>query len=339
MSSAAELLQEEQPELELDLDRTIFRHPKGPEHPYLMIAKETIRDSGISLAARGLLAFMLSQPDDWDFNVRHLATNAGVNKDTVAKILRELMDAGYVSRQACRVLGKYRTRYLVYEHPTLREIPGAQAESPVRKSRTGGSPVRKSRTGGSPVRIHLSGDTGPVNTCPVEPDILNTLETKDRETEEEPPASPTVKEPAQDGHLPDHMQLATAWYKALAKRTCRLIKPSGEDFLAAQKAVERADLETLLGLIEPYFAGDWWFTKHKATKKPTYSFGVFLKRFPEMLAAEPTKGPAPPRGERKCPACGRAMYFGTGRFCVCDCKKAWEIGDDGELEDVSREGS
>jgi len=33
------------------------------------------------------------------------------------------------------------------------------------------------------------------------------------------------------------------------------------------------------------------------------------------------------------------MYFGTGRFCVCDCKKAWEIGDDGELEDVSREGS
>lgn len=329
MSSAAELLQEEQPELELDLDRTIFRHPKGPEHPYLMIAKETIRDSSISLAARGLLAFMLSQPDDWDFNVRHLATNAGVNKDTVAKILRELMDAGYVSRQACRVLGKYRTRYLVYEHPTSRMAPVAPAESP----------VRKSRTGGSPVRIHLSGDTGPVNTCPVEPDILNTPETEDRETEGEPRALPTAKEPATDGHLPDHMQLAVAWYKALAKRTGRLIKPAGEDFLAAQKAVERADVTTLLWLVEPYFTGDWWFTKHKATRKPTYSFAGFLKRFPEMLEAAPAKGTGPPRGERKCPACGRTMYFGTGRFCICDCKKAWEIGDGGELEDVSREES
>ena len=89
----------EQPDLSgLDIERTIFRVPRTKDHPYLMVAKAAIRDRRVSLAARALLMVMLSQPDDWQFNVRHLAREVGCGRTMVAQLLRELIDAGYVRR-------------------------------------------------------------------------------------------------------------------------------------------------------------------------------------------------------------------------------------------------
>lgn len=165
----------------------------------------------------------------------------------------------------------------------------------------------------------------------------NDSSTKDSSTRTED-ARAYTREDGELDHLPPHMRLAVAWYKRLAKKTGKLIAPAGEDFLAAQKACERTTLETLMAAIDPYFAKDYWFTRDRTTKKPTYSFRGFLAHFPEVLAsAEIEKPKGPPSGERACPACGKTLSFGTGRFVVCRCGKAWEIDDAGELEDVSRE--
>ena len=317
--SDAERSRDEQQCLEgLEDDRTIFRRPKDREHPYVMVAKAVVFDNRVSHAARCVLIAMLSMPDDWNFNVRHLADVLDTSKSSIARWIQELTEAGYVVRdQNRRRGGEFSSaRYLVFEHPT-------PPDSTVSQNTVHGPTVH----GGTG-----HGEMGHTDT----PDP----ETKDKETEEEPPP-PSVSAPEperQEARLPEHMQLAAAWYREFAKRTARTIMPSGEDFVAAKAAIGRSDLATLTKLITPYFTGDWWFTKNKATKKSTYSFAAFLKHFPEMLEAAPAKGPAPPRVERRCQACNQVLTFGTGRFTRCRCGKAWEIGDGGELEDVSREG-
>lgn len=317
MSSAVDLSADEQQCLAgLEDDRTIFRHPKDREHPYVMVAKAAVFDNRVSPTARCLLVAMLCMPDDWDFNVRHLADLLATSKSSIARWIQELMDAGYVVRDQSRRRGQFsKARYLVFERPT----------APV--STVSQNTVTVKTVHGETVH----GEMGHTDTPDPETEYRQTdLTARDHTPAEEKP---------DDNHLPPHMQLAVTWYKRLAKKTGKLIAPSGDDFLAAQKAVDRADPPTLLALIEPYFAGDWWFTKHKVTKRPTYAFKSFLAHFTEMLEAAPAKGTGPPRGERRCPACNQVLLFGTGRFTRCRCGKAWEIGDDGELEDVSREGA
>jgi hypothetical protein len=141
----------------------------------------------------------------------------------------------------------------------------------------------------------------------------------------------------QTGHLPPHMALAVSWYKRLATKTTKLIRPSGEDFIAAQKALERVDAETVLSAIEPYFAQDWWFTKDRQTKKATYSFKSFLAQFPTILGATNAgKSPAG-RAPRRCPKCQADLTFGTAKFTTCRCGRALEIDDAGALQDVTEE--
>lgn len=306
----------------LEDERTIFRHPKDREHPYVMVAKATVMDTRVSPAARCLLVVMLCMPDDWDFNIRHLAGKFGANKDTIAVLLRELLEAGYVVRQQTRRKGRFScARYMVFEHPTV----------------SGNTVSEDTGHGGTVSGETVSGAFGHTDTPDPETEDGEETDTacaREASAGQGPP-SPEAK--PSDDHLPSHMQLATAWYRRLAKKTGKLIAPAGEDYLAAQKACERTTLETLMAVIDPYFAGEFWFTRDRTRKKATYSFGSFLAHFPEILAAAPANGPGPPRKERLCPACNQVLVFGTGRFTRCRCGKAWEIDDAGELQEVNRE--
>ncbi len=63
---------------------------------YVTISNDALRDDRISLAARGLLAYMLTMSDGWTFTVNALSQALGVNRCTIIKYINELSTAGYI---------------------------------------------------------------------------------------------------------------------------------------------------------------------------------------------------------------------------------------------------
>ena len=77
----------------------IYKAPHDKAHPYVMIQRETLYDANLTLKAKGLLCFILSKPDDWQVYVRSIADEIKEDKNTVARILNELIAEGYCLRQ------------------------------------------------------------------------------------------------------------------------------------------------------------------------------------------------------------------------------------------------
>ena len=70
---------------------------------FTVIYNEVAQHKSMSMEARGLLLFMLSLPDDWDFHKSWLQDQClGWGRDKLAKILKELEVCGYLIRTARR---------------------------------------------------------------------------------------------------------------------------------------------------------------------------------------------------------------------------------------------
>lgn len=69
-----------------------------PDHGYTILQNELLRDTRLSWKARGLLAYLLSQPPGWHTWLEHLATQAPDGRDSVRAGLRELESCGYLRR-------------------------------------------------------------------------------------------------------------------------------------------------------------------------------------------------------------------------------------------------
>ncbi len=67
--------------------------------PYTPIFNEIIQDGRLRLQTRAVFVLMLSCTPGWDFTVRGMAKIAGVSKDTMAKMIRELEALGYIQRR------------------------------------------------------------------------------------------------------------------------------------------------------------------------------------------------------------------------------------------------
>jgi len=63
---------------------------------YAQIDIRAIEDTRLSWAARGLLIYVLSRPDDWRVIARHLARQGDLRRDGIYRLLRELRTCGYV---------------------------------------------------------------------------------------------------------------------------------------------------------------------------------------------------------------------------------------------------
>lgn len=68
---------------------------KRREHFFVQVPRETIRDSRLSFRARGLLAYLLDQPDGWDVRSETLAAESTEGREAVRTALRELGRYGY----------------------------------------------------------------------------------------------------------------------------------------------------------------------------------------------------------------------------------------------------
>lgn len=76
---------------------TIIRTAKDAD-PYARINNTTLRDTRLSWKARGLLAYLLSMPDNWQTRTEHLVNQSPDGEAAVRSGLRELEAAGYLDR-------------------------------------------------------------------------------------------------------------------------------------------------------------------------------------------------------------------------------------------------
>jgi hypothetical protein len=73
-----------------------------PRRDFSIIRNAAMRNATLSLKAKGLLAQMLTFPDDWEYHLSHLETLNTDGRDSLRAAMRELVDAGYVRRSQTR---------------------------------------------------------------------------------------------------------------------------------------------------------------------------------------------------------------------------------------------
>ena len=78
----------------------VFRIEKNRD--YTVIANHHLRNTALSLKAKGLLSLMLSLPEDWDYTTKGLARICRDGVDSICATVRELEDAGYIIRERVR---------------------------------------------------------------------------------------------------------------------------------------------------------------------------------------------------------------------------------------------
>lgn len=94
----------------------IFKQAK--RKTYTIVDNAALRDTTLSFKATGLLAYLLSMPDDWKPNSRHLATIKTDGRASVMAGLRELEACGYLNRRKIvHANGVFDWLIEVFEHP------------------------------------------------------------------------------------------------------------------------------------------------------------------------------------------------------------------------------
>jgi hypothetical protein len=88
---------------------------------YTTLSNDTLRDKRLTFAARGLLTYLLSLPDNWEVRVSHLIEQSPAGRDAVYSMLKELTSFGYVARTEKRDAAG---RIVGYE-TIVRETPAA----------------------------------------------------------------------------------------------------------------------------------------------------------------------------------------------------------------------
>lgn len=91
---------------------------KRPEKHFTVIQNQVIRDRGLSWRARGILVYLLSQPDDWKTTAAHLTAVGVEGRDSVRIALSELETRGYLQRRKHQdERGRWTTAIYVFDDP------------------------------------------------------------------------------------------------------------------------------------------------------------------------------------------------------------------------------
>jgi len=99
---------------------SMFRIEKNKENPYVMLNKLFLQDERLSAKAKGILAYFLSLPDDWQFYETEIAKHFSDGVKSINVGIKELIKYHYIIREQNRNekgrFGSY--TYCVYEVPT-----------------------------------------------------------------------------------------------------------------------------------------------------------------------------------------------------------------------------
>lgn len=113
---------------------------------YTVMSNHHLQDKRLSLKAKGLLSYMLSLPDDWDYSLKGLTTGCRDGIDSVRSAVHELEDGGYLCRSKVRdARGRIVDyNYEVFELPqkeSAEDVPVPASDSPSSENPTSGFPT------------------------------------------------------------------------------------------------------------------------------------------------------------------------------------------------------
>ena len=99
---------------------------------YTVMSNYHLKDTSLSLKAKGLLSMFLSFPEDWNYSTRGLAAICKEGVDAIGSTIKELEKAGYIIRRQLRgANGRITdTEYIIYEKPQPQEPPAPDADEP-----------------------------------------------------------------------------------------------------------------------------------------------------------------------------------------------------------------
>jgi hypothetical protein len=208
----------------------MIRRAARPTHDFTIIRNDVLRDSRLSYRARGILAAILSRPDNWTIRSEQLAREGGEGRDAIRTALKELRDFGYlrsVSYQDAET-GRFHTDQVVFDYPTDDFIaPGNPSPKP-------GNPASENQASENQALLE---------------------ELKRRTVKKD---SPSVYTSSDDDGLFDQ------WWNVYPRKIGK-----GQARIAFRKALRKTDFQTLLSEAARYaeerFGQDQGFTAHPAT--------------------------------------------------------------------------
>ena len=222
----------------------VFRVEKTKD--FTIMSNHHLRNTELSLKAKGLLSLMLSLPEDWDYTTKGLAHICKDGVDSITTALKELERHGYLTRQRLR-----------YDNGQLGDIEYTIHEQPVSTENTGLSPKRENPRQVKPEQAKPK-QAEPEQANPVQ---LNTNPLKTKKSKKDksityPSIYPTEPEAANRTDGMDRIELIEA-YREIIKENIEY------DLLVLRYGRERLDeaLELMLEVIlskRPYIriAGD-----------------------------------------------------------------------------------
>ena len=124
------------------MSNNIIRVKKDKDNPYVLINKNFLNDENLSWKAKGLLAYLLSLPDDWEIYISELQKHSTDGRDSTSNAIKELIKNAYIDRKEIRTEGRFKSIYTVFESKsTVTCFPYRYGftvtEKPLRKNRYG----------------------------------------------------------------------------------------------------------------------------------------------------------------------------------------------------------
>lgn len=104
----------------------IYRVEKNKN--YVVLNRTALNDERLSWKAKGIIAYMLSMPDDWKFYIEELAGHAKDGVDSLRSGIKELSKHGYVKRFPIR---DEKTKKIIEWETVIYESP--QSKKPDRE--------------------------------------------------------------------------------------------------------------------------------------------------------------------------------------------------------------
>jgi len=85
---------------------------------YTTISNQLFKNKTISLKAKGLMAYLLSLPNDWNLSINGIVACSKEGRRSIGNTIKELISAGYIERNQVRKNGKFiGYDYFVFEQP------------------------------------------------------------------------------------------------------------------------------------------------------------------------------------------------------------------------------
>ena len=98
----------------------VIRIQKDENNPYVMINKLLLNDKNLSWQAKGMMAYLLSLPDDWEIYETEIQTHSKNGIKYTRSCIKELINNGYIQRSKTRQKGKFTGyEYIIIEAPTV----------------------------------------------------------------------------------------------------------------------------------------------------------------------------------------------------------------------------